>query len=121
VLAKPKGGALARETRSVTVSLDLWEERFTLSSAGPPKRSIAHLRAPDAEAWCLDTLTVPLSAFARQLRDAPFWVRLEYRVADQDAEGPAFTLRSLIDRLSRRPQNPESSKALEGGPFRLTN
>ena len=122
VLSKPKGSAIAREKRSFNVSLDLWEERFSISRIGAPVRSVSHLRAPDAEAWCLENHTVPLSAFARHVRDAPFWVRLEYRAPDLEASDTAdtgFTLRNLIDRLSRRPQILDAGKSLEGGPFRL--
>ena len=123
VLSKPKSGAIAREKRGFNVSLDLWEERFTVSTVGTPARSISHLRGADAEAWCLDTLTVPLASFARQVKDAPFWIRLEYKVVDQEKAGSSadslFTLRSLIDRLSRRPQNLDAGKTLEGGPFQL--
>ena len=49
-----------------------------------PSRSVSHLTARDAEAWCLDSLTVPLSALGRLGRDAPFWIRLEYRVPGDD-------------------------------------
>lgn len=123
VLARPRGSALARDKRSFNVSLDLWEERFSVSKIGTPARSVSHLRAPDAEAWCLENLTVPLSAFARHVRDVPFWVRLEYQVPDLDAaseqNAEGFTLRSLIDRLSKRPQNLDPGKSLDGGPFQL--
>ena len=123
VLTRPKGSALAREKRSFTVSLDLWEERFTVSTSGSAKRAISHVRAADAEAWCVENVTMPVASFARQLRDGSFWVRLEYRVPDLDTGGasaePLLTLRSLIDRLSKRPANPDAGKSVEGGPFRL--
>ena len=60
-----------------------------------------------------------------KLRDAPFWIRLEYRILDgddpaPDDDGRALTLQGLIEALSRRPKGTSRpTHAVEAGPFRL--
>ena len=141
-----KGEPLARlkDGRSVRVDLELAvlaearrarrraepaDLRSELRSLGRTIRRDASGRAaavdlaPDvagAEAWCLEQLTVPVSALGRLGRDAPFWIRLEYRVLDGDSPPPTgrrrgFTLRGLIDALSRRRRTDDSTHVDRGG------
>lgn len=123
VLPGPGGTAAQRARERITVSYDLWEERFA-ATTDAPVRSARHLTLADAEAWCLDQLTVPLRALERERR-APFWIRLTYRIdrsdADSDDSGGGFTLRGLIDRMSRRTSADEVSATTELGPFQLAN
>jgi hypothetical protein len=122
VLSKPEGPIVKQAVQGFTVSFDLWEERFAVSRAGSPPRSISHLRANDAESWCLENLTMSISSLGIG-RDTPFWLRLVYRVQDLApvAEGPGerYTLQALIDRLSRRREEADLAKSVSGGPFRL--
>jgi len=123
VLAKPGGPIVKQAVQAYTLSYDLWEERFAVSRAGSPPKSISHLRARDAESWCLQNLTIPVSSLGLG-RDMPFWVRLVYRIQDVAPpadESPAerFTLRGLIDRLSRRREENDLAKSVDAGPFRL--
>ena len=105
VLAGPGATAAAAQSRQTFVlSYDLWEERFAVTLAGTGSRSVSHLTAAAAEAWCLEQLTVPVSALG-SLRSQPFWIRLESRVLDGESAGredEGLTLRGLIDALSRR-------------------
>ena len=129
VLAKPGAPTVTESRQSFILSYDLWEERFAVTHIETPgtpattSRSISHLTSKDAEAWCLDHLTVPVSALGRLGRDAPFWIRLAYRVQDQDrapdSDGGGFTLRGLIDTLSRRRKADELKDSIEAGPFTL--
>ena len=119
------GAAVATRARQTfVVSYDLWEERFAVTQAGPPSRSISHLTAAAADAWCLAQVSIPLVALGRLGSELPFWIRLEYRVLNvdnpstQDSE-EGFTLRALIDALSRRRAIDDSTRAIEAGPFRL--
>jgi hypothetical protein len=94
-----------------------------VTHAGSPSRSNAYLTAAAAEVWCLEQLTVPVSALGRLARDA-FWIRLAYRVLDPDSTPAAngsgdFSLRGLVDALSRRRRNDPLTHAIEAGPFRL--
>jgi hypothetical protein len=126
--SRPSGVAppAAQVSQAFVLSYDLWEERFAVTHARTPPQSISHLAAADVETWCLDRLTVPVSALASLGRNPTFWIRIQYRVpaADdgtgqprQDDDG--FTLRGLIDRLSRRRTTADLHDALDAGPFRL--
>jgi hypothetical protein len=125
VLEKSRGSPFTEIRQSFILSFDLWEQRFAVTRAGAPPRSISHLTARDAEAWCLENMTVPLTALGRLAREE-FWIRVVYRVQDRaPAPNPeddsTFTLRTLIDVLSRRRQDEDSARLLEAGPFRLGN
>jgi hypothetical protein len=123
VLPGPGGAAAAQGRQTYVLSYDLWEERFAVTQVGSPSRSIAYLTSAGAEDWCLEQLTVPLSALGRLGRDLPFWIRLGYRVQDADLpaadDGADFTLRGLVDALSRRRRNIPLTHSVEAGPFRL--
>ena len=123
VLSKPEGPAVKQALQGFTLSFDLWEERFAVSRIGTPPKSISHLRPRDAETWCLDNLTMPVSSLGVG-RATPFWLRLAYRVHDvapetNEAPGERYTLRGLIDRLSRRREEADLAKSVDAGPFRL--
>ena len=122
VLSKPEGPTVKQAVQGFTVSFDLWEERFAVSRTGSPPRSISHLRANDAESWCLENLTMSISSLGFG-RDTPFWLRLVYRVQDlapvTEDPGDRYTLRALIERLSRRREEADLAKSVSGGPFRL--
>ena len=125
VFEKPQGPTVAKAQHSFNLSFDLWEQRFAVTRIGNSPRSISHLTARAAETWCLDNVTVPLTALGRFARNTPFWVRVEYRVQARNPasneEESTFTLRTLIDALSRRRADQEQGKSVEAGPFRLTN
>ena len=123
VLPGPGGTAAAHTRQLFALSYDLWEERFAVTLTGPPRRSVSYLTASAAEAWCLEQLTVAVSQIGK-LRDAPFWIRLEYRILDGDTATPrpddsGLTLRGMIEALSRRPKTTGQPHALEAGPFRV--
>ena len=125
VLTKPEGPIVKQHVQAFTLSFDLWEERFAVSRAGAPPRSISHLRARDAENWCLENLTMPVSSLGIG-RDTPFWLRLVYRIQDlapapEEAPGERYTLRALIDRLSRRRDEGDLTRSIDAGPFRLSD
>jgi len=111
--------ATATVRRIFALSYDLWEERFAVTMAGPRSQSVSHLALAAAEAWCIQQLAIPLSALGR---DAPFWVRLEYRILDAEAASDSpdlgYTLQALIDLFSRRRQATSAEHTLEAGPFR---
>jgi hypothetical protein len=123
VLPGPGGGAAAHARQTFVLSYDLWEERFAVTLVGPPARSTSYLTAAAAEAWCLEHVTIPVGQLGK-LRDAPFWIRLEYRVPDGDSEPvrneeSGLSLRGMIEALSRRSKTGGQSHAVEAGPFRI--
>jgi hypothetical protein len=107
--------------RIFSLSYDLWEERFAVTTVEARSQSVSHLALAAAEAWCVEQLTIPLTALGA-LGDQPFWIRLEYRILDGDAASDpsdsGYTLQALIDALSRRRKTEASPHALEAGPFR---
>ena len=120
-----RGSEIARAEESINLSFDLWEERFAATRPGTPPRSVSHLTARAAEAWCLEQLAIPTSELGRLSPGAPFWIRLTYRapnpasVSDSEA-ADAFTLRRLIDLFSRREAGQPPERSIEAGPFRLS-
>jgi hypothetical protein len=122
VLAKPGAAAAAQHRQTVVLSYDLWEERFAVTLAGAPSRSMSHLTLTAAEAWCVQQLAIPVSALGALGHNLPFWVRLDYRVLDGagvERDDDGFTLRGLIDALSRRRKTGDVSHSIEAGPFRV--
>lgn len=123
VLTKPDGPIVKQVMQAFTLSFDLWEERFAVSRIGSSPRSVSHLRSRDAETWCLENVTMPVSSLGIG-RDTPFWIRLAYRVRDAASAGNAepgerYTLQGLIDRLSRRREEDTLARSIDAGPFRL--
>jgi hypothetical protein len=121
LLARLGGAVIAPSRHSCLVSYDLWEERFAVAADAAPSRLVSNLTAQDAENWCLDRLAVPLTSLRGRLET--FFVRLEYRIVDDEQparpEDSAVTLRGLIDRLSRRGADSDRHETMELGPFRL--
>ena len=123
VMAAPGKSSAAATRRIFALSYDLWEERFAVTTVGGRSQSVSHLAAAAAEAWCVEQLVIPVSALGALGRDAPFWIRLEYRIVDgdgtPDGADSGYSLQALIDALSRRRKAEPSPHALEAGPFRL--
>lgn len=124
VLPGPGGVAAAQARQVFILSYDLWEERFAVTQVGIPTRSIAHRTAGEVEGWCLEQLTVPIASLGSAANDRPFWIRLASRVLDGDSasgggDAEGFTLRALIDALSRRRKDNVWTHTVEAGPFRL--
>ena len=124
VLIDPDGRILWQEHQRFSLSFDIWEERFAVTRGGTPPRSVSHLTAREAESWCLESLVIPGTALASVGRNAPFWLRLTYRVNRPDAaadrdDDARFTLTRLIDILARRGVEGPSIGTVEAGPFRV--
>ena len=124
VLPGPGGVAAAQARQVFILSYDLWEERFAVTQVGVPSRSIANRTAGEVEGWCLEQLTVPIASLGSLGGDRPFWIRLASRVLDGDiassgGDTEGFTLRALIDALSRRRKDNVWTHTVEAGPFRL--
>jgi hypothetical protein len=124
VLPAPGGAEIAAVRRIFTLSYDLWEERFAVSTVEKRPQAITHLAQPAAEAWCIDRLRIPVNALGTVGRDQPFWIRLEYRILDTDSRAGAadsgFTLQTLIDLMSRARKAASAPQAIESGPFTLS-
>lgn len=122
VLAAAGSDTAAAENRQTfVISYDLWEERFAAAVSGSGARSVSHLTAAGAEAWCIDQLTVPVSGLGA-LRTQPFWIRLNAQIVNSESAGrdnEGLTLRGIIDTLSRKQASEKASHSIEGGPFQV--
>jgi hypothetical protein len=133
VLPAPGKQPAAAARRIYALSYDLWEERFAVTTNEARPQAVSHLTLAAAEAWCVEQLTIPLTALGSLGRELPFWIRLEYRIVDADGTAEesdaGYTLQALIDLLSRRRKtasgqtsNAGAAQAephvLEAGPFR---
>jgi hypothetical protein len=109
---------LRRSLDRFIVSYDLWEETFSVTQMGAVRRSSSRLPAEAVENWCLDGLAIGAAGVPA---DRPFWVRLEWRAANDKAspEDPAMSLARLIELLSRKPGADEPQWTLEAGPLWL--
>ena len=123
-LSAPGGAEVATARRIFTLSYDLWEERFAVSTVEKRPESITHLTQSTAEAWCIDRLRIPVNALVNTGRDQPFWIRLEYRILDTEARANSaesgFTLQTLIDLLSRARKAESAPQVIQAGPFRVS-
>src|SRR4029077_16930750 len=121
--ADKAGKVFARSQERFAVSFDLWEEKFAVTKLGSSPRSVSHLSAAAAEAWCVENTSLPVAALPA---NESIWLRVEYR-ADNSTSTPdqpdnsGFTLSGLIDIFSRRPRSEQVHGAEELGPFRLEN
>ena len=105
------------------ISFDLWEEKFSIVQTGAAGRSGSHLTAAQAEAWCLETMPVPLPALPAE---KSFVLKLLCRVAEDDissgSEGrSALTLAGLIDVFSRKGHDEPLRWEAESGSLRLAD
>jgi len=117
------GKVLARSQERFAVSFDLWEEKFAVTKVGSSARSVSHLSAAAAEAWCVENTSLPVAALPA---NEAVWLRLEYRadssiVTSDQPDNSGFTLSGLIDIFSRRPRSEQVHGSEELGPLRLEN
>jgi hypothetical protein len=124
VLPRSGGSPAVQSRQTFVLSYDLWEERFAVTQSGSPPRSVSHLSQSDAEAWCIQRVTVQTAGLGPLGRDLPIWIRLEYRVHDDERPSTAdpdagYSLRGLIERLSRRTAADALTGLIEAGPFRI--
>ena len=115
--------ALRRNAGRFVFSYDLWEEKFSVTKLGEGQRTVSHLTAAAAEAWCLDNIAISSTGLPQ---DRPFWLRFELRAAEPRDE-PAvlgdsgLNLTRLIEIFSRRPRAQQPQWTVEAGPLRLAD
>jgi hypothetical protein len=115
------GRLLVRNLEQFAISYDLWEEKFAVKKLGTSPRTISHLSAAAAEAWCLENTSLPTATFGA---NQSFWIRLDYQAATatdatEQSDNSGFTLTGLIDIFSRRARSEQVHGFEEVGPLRL--
>ena len=112
---------LSRSVDRFVVSYDLWEEKFSATRLGPPRRSRSRMSVPDTEAWCLDLLApIPASLTPSRV----FWLKLELRVEDPKETpaivgDPGINLTKLVELFSKPPRSQQQHWNETAGPLRL--
>lgn len=121
LFAGSRGSPATRALERFVVSYDLWEEKFSVVRQRDRRISSVRLSATQAEAWCLENLTIPSAGVPA---DKSLWVRLEIRSSESHdpaaAKTDAISLTTLIDIFSRPARRVQDRWALETGPFRLS-
>ncbi len=113
-----------RDIERFVLSYDLWEEKFSISKLGSPRKSASHLNVRTAESWCVEEMAVPPASISPQ---QPFWLRIEVRAENpDDADARVLTedgvsLTRLVELFSRRARNDQTRWVAEAGPFRLAD
>ena len=123
LLGRANGPVLAQAEQAFNVSFDLWEERFAVTRLGQPARSVSHLTSTAAEAWCLENITIAVSAIPADRRGS-VWMRLHLQPRDEaparrSDEDSGLSIRVLIDALGRRDDREMRPLVLEAGPFNV--
>jgi hypothetical protein len=116
------GTVFRRAPERLTISYDIWEEKFQVVLA-VDGRSASRLSLAGAEAWCLDRLAISTLGLAPS---RPFWLRFELREEDPREVAsvlgdPGISLRGLIERFARKPGADQAHWMLEAGPLRLAD
>jgi hypothetical protein len=104
----------------ITVSYDLWEEKFQVGMA-VDRRSASRLSVGETEAWCMENLAISALGLETQ---RPFWLRFELRAASEKevsavAGDTGISIRGLIEMFSRRAGADQPHWELDAGPLRL--
>ncbi len=113
-----------RDIQRFVFSYDLWEEKFSISKLGSPRRSVSHLNSRAAETWCVDEMAVAPGNLAG---NQPFWLRIDVRSENPgDADAPLLTedgmsLSRLVELFSRKARNEQTRWTAEAGPFQLAS
>ena len=109
-----------KQPERITVSYDVWEEKFKVVLALDP-HSASHLSLAETEAWCINNLAI--SALGLE-PPQPFWLRFELRTASERdlsavAGDSGISIRGLIEVFSRRAGLGDERWQLDAGPLRL--
>jgi hypothetical protein len=120
---------IRRKPERITVSYDLWEEKFQVGMAEAAtgaqvwvdRRSASRLSIGDTEAWCMENLAISALGLETQ---RPFWLRFELRTASEKevsavAGDTGISIRGLIEMFSRRAGADQPHWELNAGPLRL--
>ena len=87
------------------VSLDLWEEKFSVTQLGKTPRTVSGFAANAAEAWCFEALALSTTGLQP---DRYFWLRFDMRTGGpRDLEGEfasGISLKKIIELMGRKNQ-----------------
>ena len=117
----------ARAIARFALSYDIWEERFSVTKIGQTpgaRRTVSHLSAAAAEAWCMDNLTMDRGLIPA---DKDFFVQLDLRAEDPKEQlssiigDPGINITRLIEIFGRPARGSQPRWLLTSGPHRMTD
>lgn len=117
----------ARSIARFALSYDIWEERFSVTRIGQTpaqRRTVSHLSAAAAEAWCMDSLTIDRGLVPA---DKDFYVQLDLRAEDPKEQlgsvfgDPGINITRLIEIFGRPARGSQPRWLLSSGPHRLVD
>jgi len=117
-----RGTVFRRSPDRLTVSYDVWEEKFKVVLA-VDRRSVSRLSLAAAETWCLENLAISALGLAPS---RPFWLQFDLRAATPKelsalVGDPGISVRGLIELFGRKPGADEPQWTLAAGPLRLAD
>ncbi|PWU07565.1 MAG: hypothetical protein C5B51_09825 [Terriglobia bacterium] len=117
-----RGTVFRRAPERLTVSYDVWEEKFKVVMAIDRRNGVG-LSMGAAETWCLENLAI--SALGLD-PGRPFWLRFDLRAADEKelssvVGDPGISIRGLIEVFSRKAGADQPHWSLAAGPLRLSD
>ncbi len=122
----------ARSIARFALSYDIWEERFSVTrfgqtpgQAAAPRRTVSHLSAAAAEAWCIDSLTIDRDLIPPD--QAFYTCKLDLRAEDPKEQfgsvfgDPGINITRLIEIFGRPGRGSRPRWLLGSGPHRLVD
>jgi hypothetical protein len=105
------------------VSLDLWEEKYSVAESRPGGRSASRLSSEMVEEWFLEKVRIPVHSIPD---GESFVIRYECRIAGNEAEeneeqGTTMTLATLIDLFGHKKHEEPIRWEASSGPMRLND
>lgn len=107
-------------------SYDVWGEQFSVVKTQSPRKTVAHLSAADAEAWCWKQMPFDPAGIDEK---ETLWARVEVRSQEPRSTSPLFgrdsisesgiNLTGLIELFSRPPAATQLHVTSDAGPLTL--
>jgi hypothetical protein len=124
--AGSKSNVVKQTTARFVISYDLWEERYSVIKTTPSRKTASHLLAPDAEAWCLQEMSIV--DLGNIPATQPLWASLDIRTVEEsesrlfsrsDISDAGISLNGLIELFSKPSRATQAHWVLEAGPLTL--
>lgn len=107
------------------VSKDIWDQTYQVVKTEAPGKTVAHLSAKDAQAWCLSQMSLDTTGLSDT---EPLWARLEIRaepprdggILGDSVNSSGISLTSLVE-LFARPAGSQPNWTLDYPAFTLAS
>ena len=121
--AGTRNNVRAKQAATFVMSYDLFEEKYSVTKVGNPRRSANHMTSSEAEAWCLQEMSMDVSGIPAT---QPLWARMEIRAQERDSglfggkiSEDGVKLTDLVEILGGKPRADQTRWELQAGPVTL--